>query len=255
MRKKTQGNPEEPGGPIRAFILCGGAGTRLRPVLDDRPKSMAPIMSVPFLHVLIERLRSQGVRDVILGTGYLAESIESYFGSGDKFAMHIRYSREPGPLGTAGALKLAEPLLGDPVLVLNGDSYAEWSLAPMLEMFAATDAAMVIMLQSVTDVRRYGSVTLDRNGRVIRFVEKAGSTGPGLVNAGAYLLRKQIVRDMPEGTAISLETDVFPRLLDRGVYGLVCTGPFIDIGIPEDLHRAQTLLASQARAASGNRSS
>ena len=99
----------------------------------------------------------------------------------------------------------------------------------------------------VADVTRYGSVALDQDGRVTQFVEKGVAAGPGLINAGVYLLRKQIVRGLPAGTAISLETEVFPRLLDRRVYGLVCTGLFIDIGIPDDLRRAQALLTPHTR--------
>jgi NDP-sugar pyrophosphorylase family protein len=175
----------------------------------------------------------------------MAEKIEGYFGSGNKFAVRIRYSREDEPLGTGGALKLAEPLISDPVLVLNGDSYVEWSLVAMLELFMAKDADMVIMLQAVADVSRYGSVALDQEGRITQFIEKGVRGGPGLINAGVYLLRKQIVRDLPTGGPISLERDVFPRLLDRGVYGLISTGLFIDIGIPDDFKRAQTLLASR----------
>ena len=120
----------------------------------------------------------------------------------------------------------------------------------MLELFTAKDADMVIVLQAVADVTRYGSVALDHDGRVTQFVEKGAAAGPGLINAGVYFLRKQIVRDLPAGTAISLERDVFPRLLDRGVYALVCTGLFIDIGIPDDFKRAQTLLASRVGTAS-----
>jgi len=250
MMKKLEDNREIPSGAVRAFVLCGGAGTRLRPVLADRPKSMALIGGMPFLQLLIERLRCQGVDDVILGTGYMAEKIESYFGSGNKLAMRIRYSREPEPLGTGGALKLAEPLISDPVLVLNGDSYVEWSLVPMLELFRAKDADLLIVVQAVADVARYGSVALDHDGRVTDFIEKGIRAGPGLINAGVCLLRKQIVRELPAGTAISLEREVFPRLLDRGVYGLVCTGLFIDIGIPDDLKRAQVLLASRVGTAS-----
>ena len=179
---------------------------------------------------------------MILGTGYMAEKIESYFGSGNKLAMRIRYSREHEPRGTGGALKLAEPLISDPVLVLNGDSYVEWDLVPALELFKTKDADLVIVLQAVADVTRYGSVALDQDGRVTQFVEKGVAAGPGLINAGVYLLGKQIVRGLPAGTAISLETEVFPRLLDRRVYGLVCTGLFIDIGVPDDLRRAQGLL-------------
>jgi NDP-sugar pyrophosphorylase family protein len=248
--KKLEANRDIPTGAIRAFVLCGGAGTRLRPVLADQPKSMALISGTPFLQLLLDRLRSQGVDDVILGTGYMAEKIESYFGSGSKFAVRIRYSREDEPLGTGGALKLAEPLISDPVLVLNGDSYVEWSLVPMLEFFRAKDADIVIVLQAVADVTRYGSVALNQDGRVTEFLEKGVRAGPGLINAGVYLLRKQIVRDMPAGTAISLEREIFPRLLEHGVYGLVCTGLFIDIGIPEDFKRAQILLASRIGAAS-----
>ena len=250
MMKKLESKPDVPSGAVRAFVLCGGPGTRLRPVLTDRPKSMALISGTPFLQLLLDRLRSQGVGDVILGTGYMAEKIESYFGGRSKLAMHIRYSREHEPLGTGGALKLAEPLISDPVLVLNGDSYVEWSLVPMLELFTAKDAVLVVVVQAVADVTRYGSVALDHDGRITQFLEKGIRAGPGLINAGVYLVRKQIVRDLPAGTAISLERDVFPRLLDRGVYGLVCTGLFIDIGIPDDFKRAQALLASRVGTAS-----
>jgi NDP-sugar pyrophosphorylase family protein len=248
--RKLEGNRDIPIGAVRAFVICGGQGTRLRPVLADRPKSMALISGTPFLQLLIDRLKSQGVGDVILGTGYMAEKIESYFGSGSRFAVRIRYSREHSLLGTGGALKLAEPLISDPVLVLNGDSYVEWSLAPIMEMFTAKKALMVAVLHAVTDVSRYGSVTLDHHGRITRFTEKGVCTGPGLINAGVYLLRKEIVRDLRAGMAISLEKDVFPRLLGRRVYGLVCAGLFIDIGIPEDFKQAQTLLASRVGTAS-----
>jgi len=213
-------------------------------MLADRPKSMALISGTPFLELLLDSLRSHRIGEVILGTGYMAEKIESYFGSGNKFGLNIRYSREHEPLGTGGALKLAESLISDPVLVLNGDSYVEWSLVPMLELFTVKNADIVVVLQAVADVTRYGSVALDQDGRVTQFVEKGDAAGPGLINAGVYLLRKQIVRDLPTGTAISLEREVFPQL-DRGVYGLISTGLFIDIGIPDDLNRAQTLLASR----------
>ena len=248
--KKLQDSRDSPTDAVRAFVLCGGSGTRLRPVLADRPKSMALISGTPFLQLLLDRLRSQGVSDVILGTGYMAEKIEGYFDCGNKSAMCIRYSREDEPLGTAGALKLAEPLISDPVLVLNGDSYVEWNVVPMLELFTAKDAVSVVVVQAVADVTRYGSVALDQDGRITQFLEKGLRGGPGLINAGVYLLRKQIVRDLPAGTAISLEREVFPRLLDRGVYGLISTGLFIDIGIPEDFKRAQALLASRVGTAS-----
>ena len=250
MMKKVEGKPDIPTGAVRAFVLCGGAGTRLRPLLADQPKSMAPISGTPFLQLLLDKLRSQGVGEVILGTGYMAEKIKNYLGGGSKFGIRLRYSREDEPLGTGGALKLAEPLISDPVLVLNGDSYVEWSLGPMLELFTTKDADMVIVLQAVADVTRYGSVAVDHDGRITQFVEKGASAGPGLINAGVYLVRKQIVCDLPAGTVISLENDVFPSLLGRPVYGLISTGLFIDIGIPDDFKRAQALLASRVGTAS-----
>jgi len=228
---------------LRAFVLCGGLGTRLRSVLSDRPKSMALVAGVPFLQLLLEDLRAQGVGEVILGTGFLAEQIEQYFGNGEKLGLRLRYSREQEPLGTGGALKLAEPLLGDPVLVLNGDSFVEWSLTAARELFEKHDASLLMVLQTVPDVSRYGSVTVAPDGRVIEFVEKGACSGAGLINAGVYLLRKEIVSALPAGKAISLERDLFPGLLTCKVYGLIAEGIFIDIGIPADLERAQTVLA------------
>lgn len=229
---------------INAFVLCGGLGTRLRPVLHDRPKSMALVGGVPFLQRLLENVRAQGVDQVILGTGYMAEQIEDFFGDGRDFALRIRYSREEEPHGTGGALKLGESLLSDPLVVLNGDSYVEWNLPAARELFDQHDASLVMVLQTAPDVSRYGSVAVAPDGRVIDFVEKGTRSGAGLINAGVYLLRKEIVSALPAGKAISLERDVFPGLLSGKVYGLISEGIFIDIGIPADLERAQTLLAT-----------
>jgi NDP-sugar pyrophosphorylase family protein len=229
---------------LRAFVLCGGLGTRLRSVLSDRPKSMALIGAVPFLQLLLQELKSQGVREVILGTGYRAEQIEAFFGDGKNLGLRLQYSCEDQPLGTGGALKLAEELLGDPVLVLNGDSYVEWSLATMAGLFREKNANIVMVLQSVADVSRYGSVAIDPDGRITEFVEKGTRAGPGLINAGIYLLRKEIVAELACGSTISLERDVFPRFLGEKFYGLISHGTFIDIGIPADLQRAQTIFPS-----------
>jgi D-glycero-alpha-D-manno-heptose 1-phosphate guanylyltransferase len=238
---------------ITAFVLCGGLGTRLRPVVSDRPKSMALVGGVPFLQLLLERVRSQEVDQVILGTGYMAEQIEAFFRRGQDLALRISYSREREPLGTGGALKLAEPILSDPILVLNGDSFVEWSLTAILELFTKRAAAAVIVLQAVPDVARYGSVTIDADGRVTEFVEKGTRTGAGLINAGVYLLRKEMVSALPAGRAISLEKEVFPQQLNGKVYGLVSNGLFIDIGIPADLERARTVLGPRLVQAGGER--
>lgn len=232
---------------ISAFILCGGLGTRLRPVLNDRPKSMAFVGGVPFLQLLIERLRSQQVREIVLGTGYLAESIRGHFAEGKQLGVNLTYSEENQPLGTAGAVRNAESHLSDPTLVMNGDSYAEWDLDAIQTLMAEKRADAVMVLQRVSEVARYGSVEVEKDNRVRQFVEKGTKAGAGLINAGVYLLRKDIISNLPEGVALSLERDVFPGLLDRRVYGCIAEGSFIDIGIPEDLLRAQTLLAPLAR--------
>ncbi len=228
---------------ICAFVLCGGLGTRLRSVLSDRPKSMAPVADRPFLELILRQLHEQGIRKVILGTGYRAEQIEQYFQSGADLGLSIEYSREDEPLGTGGAVKLAEKFLSDPVVVVNGDSYVEWSLSEARALQVERNAELVIILQAVSDVSRYGSVTIDDENRITEFVEKRARTGSGLINAGVYLLQKEIVAQLPADRAISLEREVFPRLLGRPIYGMVSRGIFIDIGIPEDLARAQTLLA------------
>jgi NDP-sugar pyrophosphorylase family protein len=219
-------------------------------VVNDRPKSMALVAGVPFLEILLRQLRVAGIRQVVLGTGYRAEQIEEYFRKGDRLDLLIQYSREQEPLGTGGALKLAEAMLGDPILVLNGDSYADWEFIRLIQLYREREAEVVIVLQSVPDVSRYGGIMIDSNQRVIEFVEKGSRRGPGLINAGIYLLKKKIVADLPSGHPISLEREVFPQLLGRKVYGLISTGDFIDIGVPADLERAQSLLAGHGRIAS-----
>lgn len=230
---------------VRAFVLCGGLGTRLRPMLSDRPKSMALIGGVPFLQLLLQGLKAQGVKEAILGTGYRAEQIEDFFRNGEDLGLRLLYSHEDAPLGTGGALKLAEALLSDPVVVLNGDSYVEWNLAGLLDLFREKNADIVMVLQAVPDVSRYGSVAIDPGGRVTEFVEKGDRTGAGMINAGVYLLRKTIVADLAASRAISLERDIFPQFLRKKFYGMVSRGTFIDIGVPADLERAQTVLQTR----------
>lgn len=208
---------------------------------------MAPLAGVPFLELLLRQVREQGIREAVLGTGYMAEQIEDHLRDGARLGISIRYSREPEPLGTGGALKLAEPLLSDPALVLNGDSYVEWNLEAARELFERARADAVMILQRVPDIARYGSVTIAADGRVTEFVEKGSRTGAGLINAGVYLLRKEIVARLPEKETISLERDVFPAFSPGKLYGLVTEGIFIDIGIPADLERGQTLLLPKVR--------
>ena len=156
----------------------------------------------------------------------------AFFVTVSNLACRSVIQEKPNRWDTGGALKLAEPLLSDPVAVLNGDSYVEWSLAATRRLLIRKNASAVMILQAVSDVARFGSVTIETDGRVTEFVEKGTRAGPGLINAGVYLLRREIVVGLPAGEAVSLERDVFPRLLRGKVYGLVSEGLFIDIGVP-----------------------
>jgi NDP-sugar pyrophosphorylase family protein len=230
--------------PPVSFVLCGGLGTRLRSAVSDRPKSMAPVAGRPFLELLLADLRRQGIRRAVLGTGYLSEQVRDHFGDGSGVGLGIGYSVETEPLGTGGALRLAASELSDPALVLNGDSFVDFELSALTRTLRETDASFVMALQAVPDVGRYGSVTLGEEGRVEAFVEKGGASGPGLINAGVYLVRREAIDAIPEGRKVSLETEVLPGLIGRSLRGVVCSGRFIDIGVPEDYRRAQTLLAA-----------
>lgn len=233
---------------MQALILCGGLGTRLKEAVPDLPKSMAPIRGKPFLEILLRSLAKKGVRDFVLATGHLSEAIESYCEGGACWDVRIRYSREPAPLGTGGAVKLAEPLLGDRFLVLNGDTFVDLDPAALEAKLDATGAPLVMLLRRVPAPERYGAVVTDGEGRVISFTEK-GVKGGSLINAGVYLVRKEALALIEPGKAVSLEKEWMPTLLARraegapGIHGVETDGLFIDIGIPEDYRRAQDLLA------------
>ena len=235
---------------IPAVLLVGGMGTRLQPVLPSTPKPLAPVGGVPFLELLVRQVRSQGIRRLVLCTGHRAEQIEDVFGDGRKWDVAIEYSRESRPLGTAGALKLAERLLlpWAEFLVMNGDSFLEFEF-PRLQRFHREHGGLAsIAVRRVPDASRYGTVELDPRQRVIGFMEKKNSAAPGIVNGGVYLFKRAVLEHIPDGPA-SLEKDTFPRLLDYGVYAAEQAGMFIDIGTPEDYRRAQALRESLCQAA------
>jgi len=224
---------------ITAAILAGGLGTRLRSAVADRPKVLAEVHGRPFLSYLLDQLAAAGCREVVLCTGYLGERIVARFG--DAYGpLRLRYSQEPAPLGTAGALRLALPLLeSDPVLVLNGDSYCQADLAAFLDWHQGHAASATLVLTRVADVSRFGSVEIDADGRVLRFQEKAGVSRPGWINAGIYAVSRPLLLKVPAGTAVSLEREVFPAWIGQGLYGHAQGGRFLDIGTPESYAAAQ----------------
>lgn len=227
-----------------AAILAGGLGTRLRSVVADRPKVLAPVLGRPYLAYLLEQVATAGIRKCVLCTGHMADQVQAAFGE-DFQGMELLYSREDSPLGTGGALRQALPgLTGDRVLVLNGDSYCDVDLLDFQKFHAAqcTDASMVLV--RVADSSRFGRVSVGVDGRIQRFEEKTPGAGPGWINAGIYCLSPGVIAGIPEGQAVSLEREVFPGLVARGMSGYQTEGQFLDIGTPESYAAAERFLAT-----------
>jgi D-glycero-alpha-D-manno-heptose 1-phosphate guanylyltransferase len=236
---------------VKAVLLVGGLGTRLRSVVPSAPKVLASVGKTSFLELLVEQLRSQGIRRLVMCTGYLADQIENEFGDGRDWDVAIEYSKEEQPLGTAGAVRQARRFLQDTpdFLVMNGDSFLEVDFLKLMEFHRSHEALATIAVLRVQDAGRYGTVQVDANGRIRGFTEKTGSRAPGLVNGGIYIFSHAVLEDIPKRPA-SLEREIFPRLLDHGVYAQEQHGMFIDIGTPADYARAQQLCDSLNKAAS-----
>jgi NDP-sugar pyrophosphorylase family protein len=233
-----------------AVLLVGGMGARLQTVLPTTPKPLAPVGNMPFLQLLVLQLRSQSIRRMVMCTGHLANQIEEEFGDGHKWDVAIDYSKESRPLGTAGAVKFAERYLAQDsdFLVMNGDSFLELDFRQFIRFHREHGGLMSMAVRRVPDAARYGTVQLDTLNRVVGFSEKTGAHVPGLVNGGVYVFNRAMLEHIPHGPA-SLEKDVFPRLLEQGMYALEQHGMFIDIGTPEDYALAQTLSRSLYQAA------
>ncbi len=223
-----------------AIVLAGGFGTRLRAVVSDVPKPLAPVAGRPFLAWLLDRLEAGGIRSVILATGYMSEKVERFAGR-SWGRISIRYSVEDKPLGTGGAVRQAAGLLaGEAVHVINGDTFLDYEPAALESAAAAAGVSIGIALAEVADAARYGAVELE-NGLVRGFREK-GRHGPGWINAGCYFFADIGSGVLERGEAYSLEADVLTEQAALGrVAGFTGTSGFIDIGVPEDFARAQRL--------------
>jgi len=229
-----------------AIILCGGAGLRLKSVTGDAPKSLASIGKRPFLEILLSQLRRHGFDKVILAVGYQSDLIRSHFGD-QVGAVKIFYSIESTPLGTGGALRNALDLMtSDTALIMNGDSYTDADLRSFLMEHQGSNADVSVVVVPADGRRDCGLVSVGSGERVLGFKEKQSSLGKQYVNAGIYLVSKQILSEIPTGTPVSLESEMFPRWLSEGkhVQAFHHAGQCIDIGTPERFQSAQTILAN-----------
>jgi NDP-sugar pyrophosphorylase family protein len=240
----------------KALLLVGGLGTRLRSVIADGPKPLATVGNRPFLELLVRQLANQGVRRLVMCTGYKGRNIEEEFGDGHPLGVSIEYSLEPHPMGTAGAIRFAEPFLRgeSDFLVMNGDSFVEIDLAKLMDVHRTTGCLATMAVVEKKDKSRYGTVQVAPGGRVVGFAEKTEAASAGLINAGVYLFAKGILQHIPDGPA-SLEKDIFPKILNQGVYAVEQPGVFIDIGTPEDYQLAQRLFDRLNDAARGRQPS
>lgn len=224
-----------------AIILAGGMGTRLKEAIGGLPKCLAPVDGRPFLDILLDQLKSLSqIKKIILSLGYSSETVlEKYRGQSS-----LLFSVEDRPLGTAGALKKAVQMASsESVLVLNGDTYVDFDLARMAQIHAETDGAFCLAVSPVEDTGRYGAVEFDsQTGKINQFREKKEGGLPGWINAGVFLIRKDVCLSFPDRVPLSMERDILPGLITKGLYVSASGGKFIDIGTPDSYRRAQTYL-------------
>jgi mannose-1-phosphate guanylyltransferase len=220
---------------VQALVLAGGEGTRLRPLTYTTPKPVMPLAGRPFLSYMLDWLRSHGVDEVILSCGFLSDGVKRVLG--DIYdGMRLRYVVEEEPLGTAGPVRLAhdEGLLEERLFVLNGDVLTDIDLSAELAQHERTGARVTLALYPVDDTSSYGVVPTDDQGRVLEFIEKTDDDPPtNRINAGAYVVDREVVDAIPSARAVSFEREVFPGLVGNGLYGFAAEGYWIDIGTPE----------------------
>lgn len=229
---------------MKAVVLAGGFGTRLKQRVPDLPKPMAPIAGTPFLEYLLTQLVNADIEEIILSVGYLAHLIQDHFQ--DSFlGTPLRYVHEDTPLGTGGALALASRSFEDDhFLAVNGDTFIDVDFARLIQWFDTSEMQTAIVLKQLPDISRYGSIEVTEDV-VTAFLEK-GMTGPGLINAGVYFLSPDLFNRFELTGNFSLETDFFQQHIDSLKPGAYITeGWFIDIGIPEDYEKAQVELPNK----------
>lgn len=224
---------------MKAVVLVGGEGTRLRPLTQTIPKPLLPLVDRPFLHHVLDHLAAHGVHEVLLSSPYLERAFGSFVADrhGDPA---ITWITESVPLGTAGAAANAARTLDETFLVLNGDILTDLDLTALMALHRDRGATATITLTTVGDARPYGLVATDGDGRVTEFLEKPSDPVPGNVNAGTYVLEPGALTGVPSDRAVSIERETFPALIasGAGVYGYVSRDYWMDLGTPEKYLRA-----------------
>lgn len=224
---------------MKAIILVGGEGTRLRPLTYTTPKAMVPIINVPFIQHVTTHLKSHNINELILSMGYKPDKIKKYFDENPASEVNIIYNIEDIPLGTAGAVKFAQRHIQDSecFFVMNGDIFTDIDLSAMLDFHKKKKASVTIALEPVEDPSQFGVVELDSHKRIKRFIEKPKKeeAPSNLINAGFYILEPEIMEYIPENKFFMFERDVFPRLIaeKKPVFGYVTDAYWIDVGTPD----------------------
>jgi mannose-1-phosphate guanylyltransferase len=219
---------------VQALILAGGEGTRLRPLTSTVPKPVVPLVDRPLIAYMLEWLRRHGVDDVVMSCGYLASGVRNVLGDGAAFGLRLRYVEEREPLGTGGALKLAEPLLDERFFMLNGDTLTDLDLTAQVERHEAAGATATLGLIPVADPSAYGLVRIGEDGAVLAFLEKPSpdQIDTDLISGGVYVLEREVLALMPPFGPCSIERDVFPQLVGHGLLGVPSDAYWLDIGTP-----------------------
>jgi mannose-1-phosphate guanylyltransferase len=222
---------------MQAIVLVGGEGTRLRPLTETIPKPALKLVDRPFLAYMVEWLAGHGVTEAVLACGFLPDALREALGDAERAGVHLTYVTEPERRGTAGAIRFAADSLGDALddrfLALNGDVLADLDLGALLRAHQERGARATLALHPVEDAAAYGLVRSGPGGEVLEFLEKTGERAPGEINAGAYVLERSVLDLIPPGHDVSIEREVFPRLVGEGLGGLCLDGYWMDIGTPD----------------------
>ncbi|MBU1879074.1 MAG: NDP-sugar synthase, partial [Chloroflexi bacterium] len=227
---------------MKAVVMAGGEGTRLRPLTINRPKPMVPMVNRPMIGHILQLLKRHGITEVIITVQYLAANIQDHFGDGESLGLDIVYSVEESPLGTAGSVKHAQKHLDDTFLVISGDALTDVDLTRIVEYHQQKKAQATLTLYRVPNPLEYGVIITDEDGHIRQFLEKPswGEVFSDTINTGIYVLEPEVLDYFKPGQVFDFSKDLFPEILDRGqpIYGYVADGYWCDVGSLQEYMRA-----------------